>query len=172
MTEGGVIVGQRLCGEWKSTQPRPDGWRIIFLITFWRPLQATPASAEEHPLSGEHRQAASLPQISDTHDGEMRLAKHDCDCVCTALSKCLRNYSCPVRYMLRRRKSSTGKAGDANARILFPPASKAESSSGYFPLPGCRKCPEISPSTSSHQPNISQTPSGRIISGCLHSVNL
>jgi hypothetical protein len=64
VTEGGVIVGQRLCGEWKSTQPRPKGWRIIFLITFWRPIQATPASAEEHPPSGEHRQGTFLPQIS------------------------------------------------------------------------------------------------------------
>jgi hypothetical protein len=143
------------------------------LNNFLAATQATPASAEEHPPSEEHRQAASLPHISGyTRRGDaagqarLRLCLHSFIEVFAELL--LR----PVQYMLRRRESSTGKAGDANARILFPPPSKAESSSGYFPLPGCRKCPKISPSTPSHQPNISQTPSGRMISGCLHSVCL
>jgi hypothetical protein len=142
-------------------------------------LAATPSDTGQcrgtPTIGGNTAKGRSLPQISGyTRRGDaagqarLRLCLHSFIEVFAELL--LR----PVQYMLRGRESSTGKAGDANARILvlFPPASKAESSAGYFPLPGCRKCPKISPSTPSHQPNISQTPSGRMISGCLHSVCL
>jgi hypothetical protein len=48
MTDGGVIVGQRLCGrgEWES------GAIGTFLITFLAGMQATSASAEEQQSSG------------------------------------------------------------------------------------------------------------------------
>ena len=74
--------------------------------------------------------------------------------------------------MLRRRESYTGKAGDANARILLPSCFQGRIISRLLSPPRLPKSPKISPSTPLHQPNISQTPSGRIISGCLHSVYL
>lgn len=161
MTDGGVIVGQRLCGEWKSTQPGPDGWRIIFLITFWRPLQATPASAEEHPPSGEHRQGAFLPQISGyTRRGDaagharLQLCLH-------ALSKCLRNYSC-AQYGTcyvggSRTREKLGMPMPAYSFLLLP---RQNHHPATFPSPAAenvrRSAPphhHISQTSAKHQPN-------------------
>ena len=156
MTDGGVIVGQRLCGEWKSTRPRPGRWRIIFLITFWRPLKRHRPVPRNTHYRGNTAKLVPFHRAPDTHDGEMRLAKNNRDCVCTALSKCLRNSSCSQYGTCYVGGSHRREKLGFQCAITLPPAPKAESSSGYFPLPGCRKVQRSAPPTitsAKHQPN-------------------
>jgi hypothetical protein len=161
VTDGGVIVGQRLCGEWKSTQPRPDGWRIIFLITFWRPLQATPASAEEHPPSGEHRLAASLPQISGyprrrdaAGQARLRLCLHG---FIEVFAELLLPSTVHVTSAGVVHGKSWGCQCAHTSSLLLP---RQNHQPATFPSPAAEKSkdqPLHTITSAKHQPNISQT---------------
>jgi hypothetical protein len=118
------------------------------------------------PRNTHHRRntAKLLPfhRSPDTHDGEMRLAKHACDCVCTALSKYLRNYSCPVRGRCyvggSRTREKLGMPMRAYSFLLLP---RQNHHPATFPSPAAEKVQRsapphhhISQTSAKHQPNI------------------
>jgi hypothetical protein len=131
----------------------------MFLITFWRPLQATPASAEEHPPSGEHRQAASLPQISGyTRRGDaagqarLRLCLHSFIEVFAELL--LPQYSrCYVGGSRPREKLGMTMRAHSYSSLLLP---RQNHQPATFPSPAAENVQRSAPphiTSAKHQPN-------------------
>jgi hypothetical protein len=126
-------------------------------------LAATPSDTGQcrgtPTIGGTPPRDVPFHRSPDTHDGEMRLAKHDCDCVCTALSKCLRNYSCAqystcyVGGNRPREKLGMPMRAYSYSSLLLP---RQNHQPATFPSPAAENVQRSAPphiTSAKHQPN-------------------
>jgi hypothetical protein len=147
MTDGGVMVGQRLCGcgEWEVADR--DFLNKLF----------GGHSSDVGQCRGNNKVSGGLPSLgrvpstdlrkdtTEGHDGKTRLAKNDCDCdrTCTALfCGTTATSSCYVGGSRGRERAKLGRKSSFPLRLLFLPRQNHQPAACPAQKPKCKKiCP-------------------------------